>query len=244
VAFYAFLPLFALLMTRVRGASRRARLRTELMAVGALIVLGILYKLVVLAGADPDAVRITPALIALPAYLDQFGLGMLLAVITVGVAGRDRLPGALAIVERHPWLPWLVAVIAFWASATQLGIDTRFFAPVERDQYFLRHILYAVIGLGVLLPAVIGDPERGFVRRLLANPVLIYLGLISYGIYLYNLALISKLDDWGFGDDLPVHPYVEWVVVALAATTVVASVSWFALERPALRLKGRPGRTS
>ncbi len=244
VAFYAFLPLFAYAMTRVRRATPQALLRTELVAVGALIAFGVLYKLVVLAGADPDAVRITPALIALPAYLDQFGLGMLLAVITVGLAGRDSLPAPLAIVERHPWLPWLVALIAFWASATQLGIDTRFFAPVERDQYFVRHLLYAVVGVGVLLPAVIGDPERGLVRRLLANRVLVYLGLISYGIFLYNLALITKLDQWGFGDDLPVHPYIEWLLVALASSTVVATVSWFALERPALRLKGRAGRTS
>ena len=244
VAFYAFLPLFAYAMTRVRGATPQALLRTEVVAVSALIAVGVLYKLVVLAGADPDAVRITPALIALPAYLDQFGLGMLLAVITVGLAHRDSLPAPLALVERQPWLPWLVALIAFWVSATQLGIDTRFFAPVERDQYFLRHLLYAVVGLGVLLPAVIGDPERGLVRRVLGNPVLVYLGLISYGIYLYNLALITKLDQWGFGDDLPVHPYIEWLLVALAATTVAATVSWFAIERPALRLKGRAGRTS
>ncbi len=244
VAFYAFLPLFAYLMSRVPRASARARLRTELVAVGALIAVGVLYKLVVLSGADPDAVRITPALVALPAYFDQFGLGMLLAVITVGLAGRDRLPAPLAVVERHPWLPWLVALIAFWASATQLGIDTRFFAPVEREQYFLRHLLYAVVGLGILLPAVIGDPERGLVRRLLANPVLVHLGLISYGIYLYNLAVISKLDEWGFGNAPLVHPYAEWLVVALATTTVLATLSWFALERQALRLKGRSGRTS
>jgi len=245
VAFYAFLPLFAYAMARVGGGSARARLRTEVAGVTVLIVAGVAYKAVVLASADPDAVRITPELIALPAYLDQFGLGMLLAVVTVGLGGRERLPAPLAVIERHPWLPWLVALAAFWASATQLGIDTRFFAPVERDQYFLRHLLYAVVGLGILLPAVIGDPDRGLLRRALANPVLVYLGLISYGIYLYNLALITKLDEWGFGDDLPgVHPYLEWLALATLASAAVATVSWFALERPALRLKGRAGRTS
>lgn len=244
VAFYVFLPLFAYLMARMPGASVRARLRGELIAVGALIAVGVIYKLVVLAGSDPDAVRVTPALIALPAYLDQFGLGMLLAVATVALAGRDRLPAPLAIVDRHPWLPWLVALGAFLISATQLGIDTRFFAPVQPAQYFLRHLLYAVVGFGLLLPAVIGDPGHGWVRRLLGNRVLVYLGVISYGIYLYNLALVEKLGDWGLGNDLPVHPYIETVLVTFVATTAVASISWFALERPALRLKDRPHRTS
>lgn len=244
VAFYAFLPLFAHGVSRVRCGSARARLNTELIAVCGLIALGVLYNVVVLAAADPDAVRTTPALLALPAYLDQFGLGMLLAVATVALAGRERLPRPLEFVERHPWAPWLVALVAFWASATQLGIDTKFFAPVERDQYFLRHLLYTVVGLGLLLPAIFGDPERGLIRRLLANRVLVYLGLISYGIYLYNLLVISKLDQWGFGNDVPVHPYAGWVVATLAGTTLMASLSWFALERPALRLKGRRGRTS
>jgi peptidoglycan/LPS O-acetylase OafA/YrhL len=242
IAFYAFLPLFAFGMSRLPGATRAVRLRSEFIAVGALIAIGIAYKLAVLSQADPDAVRITPALLALPAYLDQFGLGMLLAVVTIAVAGRERLPSPLALVERRPWIPWAVAAVAFWASATQLGIDTSFFSGVDRHQYFLRHVLYAVVGFGMLLPAVVGDGHRDPVRRLLANPVLVYLGLISYGIFLYNLLVVVKLDDWGFGKNLPVYAYPWWIAAVLAVTVVIASISWYGLERPLLRLKNRvPG---
>jgi peptidoglycan/LPS O-acetylase OafA/YrhL len=242
VAFYAFLPLFAFAMSRLRGTTPAARVRSEFAAVGVLIAVGIAYKLVVLSQADPDAVRITPALLALPAYLDQFGLGMLLAVATVALAGRERLPRPLALVESRPWVPWALAAVAFWASATQLGIDTAFFSAVDRQQYFLRHLLYAVVGLGMLLPAVFGDAHRDPIRRLLSTRTLVYLGTISYGIFLYNLLVVVKLDDWGFGAHLPVYAYPWWLAAVLAVTTVIASVSWYGLERPLLGLKNRvPG---
>ena len=64
-------------------------------------------------------------------------------------------------------------------------------------QYMERHLLFAAVGLGLLLPAVIGREDRGWVRRLMATRVLVYLGLVSYGIYLYNLLVMSKLRPGG-----------------------------------------------
>ncbi len=242
LAFYAFLPLFARAMARRRGGTAATRLRGELAAVAGLIAVGVAYKLVVLAGQGPDVVTITPALIAMPAYLDQFGLGMGLAVLSVGLAGRSQLPRPLALVDRHPWVPWLVALVAFWTVSTRLGIDTRFFAPVDREQYLLRHLLYAVVALGLLLPAVIGAERRGLARRLLASRVLVYLGLVSYGIYLYNILVVGQLVEWGVDGLLPANPnlaYLTLLAPAVVATVLVASASWYLLERPALGLKRR-----
>ena len=39
-----------------------------------------------------------------------------------------------------------------------------------------------------------------------------------------------------------VHPYVDWLVGGIAATVVVAALSYYLVERPALSLKRLVGR--
>ena len=72
IAFYAFLPVWAWAMDRLV----RRSLRAEVIALGALVLVSLAYKAPILSGTDPSQVAITPLLIALPAYLDQFALGM------------------------------------------------------------------------------------------------------------------------------------------------------------------------
>jgi peptidoglycan/LPS O-acetylase OafA/YrhL len=76
--------------------------------------------------------------------------------------------------------------------------------------------------------------------RLLSYGPFVYLGSISYGLYLYhNFFFVVARHSEG-----PRH--VMALALALAITIVVASVSWYALERPLLRLKDRfeYGRTA
>jgi peptidoglycan/LPS O-acetylase OafA/YrhL len=137
----------------------------------------------------------------------------------------------------------LAALAAFVVVSTQLGIDTGFFAePITPVQYFLRHLLYAVIAVALVLPAVVGDERRGTVRRVLGSRVLLYLGLVSYGIFLWNLLMVSQLTKWGLGSVVGSWPplvYLCWFVAALLVTLVPASASWYLIERPALAQKRR-----
>jgi peptidoglycan/LPS O-acetylase OafA/YrhL len=103
-------------------------------------------------------------------------------------------------------------------------------------QYLGRHYLYATIAIALVVPAVVGNPGRGLVRRLLAHPVLSWLGLVSYGVFLWHLTILSLLDRWGFRGHEPVHPYLAWPLAGLLIAAVVAAASWYWLERPALRL--------
>jgi peptidoglycan/LPS O-acetylase OafA/YrhL len=230
VAFYAFLPLWAWAMRRLPGRS----LRGEALALAALAAASLVYKLAVLAPMDPAQVRITPWLIGLPAYLDQFAIGMGLAVLTLREHPLPRL-------GRHAGLGWLVAAAAFWVVSTQVGLGDRLFEPVTPAQYVVRHLLYALIAAGMVLPAVL--PGGGAVRRVLSNRVLAWLGMVSYGIFLWHLTVLSLLDRAGFASVAPVHPYLAWPVAALGLTAVVAAASWYGLERPALSLKRLAPRT-
>ena len=242
VAFYAFLPLFAVAVRHLGGGgSRESRLRFQFIAVGALVAVGFLYKLGVLAAQDSDAVTITPVLVALPAYFDQFGLGMLLALVTIAVDEGRPVPRVLAPAVARPWLSVAVAAVAFVAVSTLLGIDTGFFAePTTPVQYVLRHVLYAVIAVALMLPAVLGDEHRGTVRRVLGGRALLYLGLVSYGIFLWNLPVVTQLTKWGLGSIVGSYPplvYFCWVAATLAVSVVLATASWYLVERPALGLK-------
>jgi peptidoglycan/LPS O-acetylase OafA/YrhL len=202
-----------------------------------MAAVSLVWKIVVLAGMDPQQIRVTPLLIALPSYLDQFALGMGLAVATVWLHEHPRAPGVVRLLDRRPEVAWVVALVAFWVVSTRIGIGDRLFEPMTPVQYFARHVLYALIAVCLVAPAVIGTPGRGLVRKLLANRVLMWLGMVSYGIFLWHLTLLTLLERWGFRDAAPVHPYIAWPVAGLALTAVVAAASWYALERPALSLK-------
>jgi peptidoglycan/LPS O-acetylase OafA/YrhL len=245
ITFYVFLPVWALLMRRV-ARGWRAGLRAETVGVAFLFCFSIVWTLVVLSQGNSHIVHLKPELVALPAYLDHFALGMGLAILSVWLERRDGLPAVLRPFDRFPALAWAAAAVAFWAVATQIGTTARFFEPYSNLQYMERHVLYGVVALGLILPAVVGDQTRGVVRKILANRVLLYLGVISYGIYLYGGAATVQLDRWGLTDQVAswqsrLPAYLVVVATALVFTVLIASVSWFVLERPLLRLKGLVG---
>lgn len=243
VAFYAFLPLYAWVIARLAG---RRGLRAEVTGVLVLVAVSAVWKAVALAGGDPDKVLITPQLIALPGYLDHFALGMGLAVLSVWLERRERdeLPGVLRPLDRFPSLAWVIALIAFWAVSTQVGLTGRFFEDMPNDSYLARHYLFGVIGLAIVIPAVVGDQTRGLVRRALALRPLLWLGLVSYGIFLWNIAGLVWLDGRSLGGTAVIGSYAGWFVLGALVSAALGAFSYYVIERPALSLKGRvPERT-
>ena len=82
--------------------------------------------------------------------------------------------------------------------------------------------------------------REGLFNRFLEMKALKYLGKISYGLYVYHLAII-----WFAGrirDYLPIEEPVAKLLTAIigfVATLIVASLSYFLLEKPLLNLKER-----
>lgn len=244
VAFYALLPLYALALRRLPGRTFRGRLRGEVWAVAVLIGASLVYTAVLSFGGivDPITYEPPPLLSLLPGYLDQLGVGLGLAVLSVWLEGRERAPAFVRVLDRLPGLAWVAAALGFWFLSTQLGLSNQPTQDYTSTQWLVRHVLNAAIALLFVWPALFGNfAPRGLVRRILANPVLLWLGLISYGIYLYHYHALFALLLFGWGDFTIVHPYVHWFVGGLGLTVILAAVSWYVVERPLLRFKP-PGR--
>lgn len=236
VAFYAFLPLWAWIVRRAGGTGPGV-VRSELLGLAVLFVAAVGWKAAALRAGDPDEVVVTPSLLALPAFFDVFALGMGLAVLTV-LLERDRARGAVVRwVERHGTACWLLALVLFWVVSTRIGIGDRLFEPMTNEQYAARHLLYAGIAVALVVPAVVGT--GGLARRLLATPVMAWLGLVSYGIFLWSFTVLGLLDRLGIREQELVHPYIAWVGLGFLGAVVLAAISLYAVERPALSLKRR-----
>jgi peptidoglycan/LPS O-acetylase OafA/YrhL len=220
-AFYLFLPLYAALLRPLRGG-----LRTELLAAAAVFCVGLAYKLWVFWMGPLSEPSLLPWHFALPEYIDYFAIGMALAAVSVA------RPSALGLLARRPWLAWLGAVVLFVVVSKGIGLSGGVHDDVTEARYLARHYLYGAIAALLLLPAVFGDPSVGLIRRLLAWRPLLWVGLVSYGAYLYHFAVLEQLGNW----HLDVWPYF-WFPIGLGGALAIAAASWYAFERPLLAFK-------
>ncbi len=235
VAFYAFLPVYAWLQRRSAGRTHRI-VRTEAAGLVLLIVASEVWKWLALSSGSQIRAVLTPALVSLPGYLDQFALGMALALLSAWIEVRGRNPRWVTIFDRAPTVAWVLAGFAFWLVSSAV-LPSKPFSPWSPAQYLERQWLYGVVALGLILPAVVGDQQRGLARRFLRLRALAWLGLISYGLYLWQLTIMEAMQRLGFTTHGDLSAYVAWPTIALALTALVAAASYYALERPALKLK-------
>ena len=237
ITFYAMLPLWALLMSRIQVRSPSHFLRTEMLGLLGMFAVGVLWIAITAprenagVAALGDVTLLEPWLWVLPAYLDHFALGMGLAVLSIWLQGRSGEPRAVRVVDRAPWLPWLLAAFAFFLLARVPD----WFPDDAAARFLVTHQLQGLFAFALLLPAIFGDPDRGLVRRFLANRALLWVGIVSYSLYLWHAALLNSLVDAGVLD-LGLIPFG---IIGLIVTLAVAAASFYAVERPALRLGRR-----
>lgn len=233
IAFYAILPVYAIAIgVAGRWTGRRWFMATEIAGLAVLYVIAISWQI----SAYPPGV--TTRQLWLPGQLDHFALGMGLAVASVHFQGGARMPRPLRLIERRPLIAWLAALGALLTAAYGLGFTgLAFEAPASLFSALALHQLYGIVALSMALPAVFGAPTRGAVRRLLGHPALLWLGMISYGVYLWHVPVLQFAFEHEYGNFPGIHPYMEWIAVAVTGGVTFGALSWYLVERPFMRLR-------
>ncbi len=151
------------------------------------------------------------------AHLDTMLSGVALAVVL------DRFPpGPRAARAARVW-GWIVLAAIVWLmNRGELGHET--FARKTWD-----YLAIWATGLGVVLYPML---RRGVVSRALTLAAVVWLGRISYGLYMYHEVALGVFRG---GTALT----TAGSIAALAATVAMASASYYGFERYFLRLKRR-----
>jgi peptidoglycan/LPS O-acetylase OafA/YrhL len=247
VSFYLALPGLAFLLRRTTrpDASPERKLRAQLVGLAAMFAFAVvlrywsLWILDATPGGRGSWFPIAQVGYWLISYLDWFALGMLLAVGSAWVARGGRLPWPVAALARAPWASWLLAAELFWVAVQLHAPQDVFISAQNRVQSFGISLVFGFVAFFVILPAVFGPQDAGLIRKGLASRVMVALGTISYGIYLWHLIWLREVKGWTRSGTLPLDIWV-WFAVTVALTIVTATISWFALERPLIRLSRRP----
>ncbi|MBI2710093.1 MAG: acyltransferase [Actinobacteria bacterium] len=247
MTFYLLVPFWALALRAVTRRSPLARRAGVQLGGAALLMLGGIVARQVISMADPSWRPLS--FNWLPTNLDLFGAGMALAVLSAWAAHDQRVRRLL---ERAAGVPTGLALAAgalFAWYAYVIGPVS--FATGYRGWYWQRRQLVLVlISLALLVPAAFGDQDRGLVRRLWRWRPVAWVGVVSYGLYLWHFDLIK----WSVerGGQLNRPPWAGWAgveyyvspfplaVAGLGGGLVAAALSFYLLERPLQRrLRGR-----
>jgi peptidoglycan/LPS O-acetylase OafA/YrhL len=97
-----------------------------------------------------------------------------------------------------------------------------------------RQTLYGLFAFFVVAPAVFGPQERGAIRGLLRTRVLVLIGVVSYGVYLWHESAQALFLRWS-GDRLFTFPWWELAGVVTGLAILAATISYVFVERPILR---------
>jgi peptidoglycan/LPS O-acetylase OafA/YrhL len=255
VAFYVVLPFWATAMRRLTSrastpASARRWLMVELCSLAIVAAGGLIVQL---AAADGQVGYLVQSSLAGQCLWLAIGMGF--AVLSVAVEhGEVRLGAAVRFVGAHAGACWMGAAVAFAGlmalvpSGGLFGLITLVQTRQALGTTAAKIALDAAFVILLIAPAVFGDERTGVPRRLLRARPIVWLGVISYSFYLWHLTIVEVIATPGRGSafsagglNLLGHVHTARTLVlfvaSLAATVVIASLSYRFIELPFLRRK-------
>jgi len=197
---------------------------SELTILGLLATVGMILTFGVFDGPPPALIGGTAI-----GYALWFVTGMMLAIASA-CADAGGAPLVVATIRARPGLSWLAAGTVFVAASAWLPASPFLF---DQGDQIVAMLALGITSLLLLLPAIF-DGGFGVANATLGGRLAAWLGLISYGIFLWHYAVIEAIGRWG-----PDLTFVPLLVTTLAITIPIAAASYYFVERPFLRLKNR-----
>lgn len=227
MTFYLMIPFYAAWLGRNRRTADR-QLQVELAGLAILTAISFAYRIPVLM-VHGQMSHVMPNW--LPGYLDQFALGMLLAVVSAWTVAVDHRPRWLWH-PLTPWACWALAGAAF-VAVSNLGLPLLPLIQSSVPVSLARQMLYGIFAFCLVLPAVFGPQDRGAVRRFLRWRPVALVGVASYGVYLWHKAWIQMYLDWTHDREFAVW----WPAMLVTVTALAVASGWVSyrlVERPVL----------
>lgn len=164
-----------------------------------------------------------PAYYLLPCRIDLLSAGCLLAM------AQTYLPPERFTRLTSYGLPAAVSALACFLTLAWLDPD---FRTNENSVGFngAGYSLILIMAAGII--AYLIPRREGRLGRLLSIKPLVFIGTISYTLYLTHDFLFWQVEEWKL-------PHLPTVILAFALTLLTATVSWYFLELPLQRLKSR-----
>lgn len=232
VSFYVLLPVFAWLAGRRRRGDPRASSRRQLWVIAALGC----FTWVFMIGRSLAGVESGLSNLWLISHLDWFALGMAAAVVSARMEFAAPPTWMKRVVELGRDTPTCLGLAAalFVIGATPLG-GSFDFSDLTTAETLFKHAIFGLTAIVLLLPGFFAsDGAASTWSKILRHPVTVYLGTISYGIFLWHLVVLRLLVDW-----FDIAPFTGgflplWIAT-LIVSVVAATGSWFLIERPVQR---------
>ncbi|MBF9253916.1 acyltransferase [Pontibacter sp. 172403-2] len=196
-----------------------------------IIACGIISRAVIFGMLDSPATQEVTLLVLTPTCLDGFGFGALLAY-------QHYYGNSIS----YLWKKVFFIALPIWIITLFLGNPA---ISIVVDRVFV-----SLFAMFILEGANIG--YKNMFGRMLEHPVVLYLGKISYGIYLYHIFAVvafwkvfAKLTagrhtfigiNVSSIADFLKQPLVSFLIY-LGLSIILASASWYLLEKPINKLK-------
>ena len=222
--FYLCLPFIVRMLVRAERSPGSARWVTlALLCAGALALTWTYRYFAWRAFAASPTNTIVWAVSQLPGSLDVFMAGVAAAAV---LRWRRLRPGestrTLSTALAVAGLGGVIAMI-YWVDAIYLEFWRGHLA------LFVWHSINAAFAALLVAGIALGG---GLTRVLFENRVAVWLGTISYSTYLWHYPILQWLKPWLDAAKVGLAGYLA---IAIALTTVVAAISYYAIEKPFLK---------
>jgi peptidoglycan/LPS O-acetylase OafA/YrhL len=173
-------------------------------------------------------------------WLQIHGAGFARVYYGTDTRGDALLAGA-ALAFWRPHLPRRVAAVVAWLAviALTLHVYRGYVYSIALEYRGVMHVFgeiqnpyfYRWLFPGIALVGILNDRD-GLLARILSFKPLVWIGAVSYGLYLFHFPIVHQLSVWHY---LP----RQQLAIVFPMTFGLAAASYYLLERPFLRLKDR-----